>query len=393
MVRDVRQPVRRLARRLDEDDVRPALALGVGRRFAERGGLEPRRAVLLVGESLLRELLDDVPHGARLVEAALVELAVHADPEAAQGRVDLGEDGVAGGGREARLVGLAEERVAVRVREGLRDVGDVAAEVAAVGEALGDRLAAVEYARGRLRSDDGGVAGEHGLAEDAHLAAGIVEVVLACDGVAGPLQQRRDGVAEDGVAAVADRERAGRVGRDVLDDGRLAGVVGRPSVRVARREEVAEAGGEVARGEADVEKARPGDLDRGHARRVDVDAEREGRSDGARRAPERLGELERDVRREVAVVRVGGRLELDRDRGGVEAVGQVRQAREGGADGGGEGLFHGEIGQSCAAKLPAGHPASRPLRCPSVGLHPLPAPARRPPATRNAPATRGAAEL
>ena len=63
------------------------------------------------------------------------------------------------------------------------------------------------------------VAGAHRLAEDAHLPPGIVEIILARDGVARPFQQVGDGVAEDGVAPVPDRQRPGRVGADELDVG------------------------------------------------------------------------------------------------------------------------------------------------------------------------------
>ena len=55
------------------------------------------------------------------------------------------------------------------------------------------------------------------------LRAGVVVVELARDLVALRLEQRRDRVAERRLAAVADVQRAGRIGRDELDLHLLAG--------------------------------------------------------------------------------------------------------------------------------------------------------------------------
>ena len=340
VVGDVRQAVGRLAGRLDEDRVDALLPLPRGLGLAQRRGLEPRRAVALEGQVAGLELADDLPDGVVLVEVALVELAVHLDAQAPERALDVGEDGVRRRVAErAELVALGE-RVAPGVAERARDVGDVVAAVAVVGEARRDHQAVVQRLGGRRRVHEGLVAGAHALGQDAHLASGVVVVVLARDGVADPLQERGDGVAQDGVAAVADRQRAGRVGRDELDDGRLAGVrVGAPPGR-AGRQDVGEAGREVLAGEADVDKARAGDLDRLDERGVERQSGHERLGDGARRAAERLGEAERHVRGEVAVARVARRLERDLDRRGVEGVGQAVEAGERRAEGGGEGRFH-----------------------------------------------------
>jgi len=61
--------------------------------------------------------------------------------------------------------------------------------------------------------------GEHG-----HLAARVVDVVLAGDVVAGVVEDPGDGVAEDGVAGAPDVDGAGRVRARVLDDDGVAGV-------------------------------------------------------------------------------------------------------------------------------------------------------------------------
>src|SRR5690606_5841487 len=124
----------------------------------------------------------------------------------------------------AGIVGAdgVHQPVAALVIERLRDLSDVRAEVAVFGERGRDGLAALERAGRAAGVDERLVAGADALAEDAHLAAGVVEVVLARDLVAGPVEEVGYGVAEDGVAAVPDGQRSGRVGGDVLDDGRLA---------------------------------------------------------------------------------------------------------------------------------------------------------------------------
>jgi len=75
-------------------------------------------------------------------------------------------------------------------------------------------------------------AGKLRLCRYAHLASGVVEVVLARDVVSAGVEEVGDGVAEDGVAAVADGQGSGWVGGHVLDEdassvaGGCAAVVG-----------------------------------------------------------------------------------------------------------------------------------------------------------------------
>ena len=74
------------------------------------------------------------------------------------------------------------------------------------------------------------------------LAAGVVDVVFAGDGEAGLLQQRRQRVADDRAAAVADVQRAGRIGRDVFDVDRPPGADGGVAVGGAGGEDLGEPG-------------------------------------------------------------------------------------------------------------------------------------------------------
>ena len=102
-----------------------------------------------------------------------------------------------------------------------RDLADVFAVVAALGDR--ERLAG-QLPQARLRAE-----GEVG---DLH--AGVVVVVLAGDRPPGPFEQRGDGVAEDGLAAVPDVQRTGGVGRHELDVDWPAGAV-RPSSEIGAR--------------------------------------------------------------------------------------------------------------------------------------------------------------
>src|SRR5690606_13985579 len=113
--------------------------------------------------------------------------------------------GVAVGGHH-----LALDVDAGAVEEGAGDVGDVVATVTLLGPAgvvgrqpLGARL--------------------HGFGEVLDLHAGVVVVELALDRPAVGVEHARDAVADHRRAAVADVQRAGRVGRDVLDAGGASG--------------------------------------------------------------------------------------------------------------------------------------------------------------------------
>ena len=90
------------------------------------------------------------------------------------------------------------------------EVADVAALVAVLGE-LDRRHRRVGLAR-RLH-----VAGPDRQRQHLHLVAGVVDVELAGDRVAGEPQQARQRVADGGVAPVGDVHRAGRVGAQILE--------------------------------------------------------------------------------------------------------------------------------------------------------------------------------
>ena len=158
-----------------------------------------------------------------------------------------------------------------------------------------------------------------------HLHAGVVDVVLDLDvGPAEP-QQPAQGVAEGGVAEVADVGRLVRVDGGVLDDGLLALPGG------GRRRGPADTGArETGSIEEQVEVAGAGRLETAEVlpagRRLgDL------RRDEAGRLPEDAGEVERDGDGEVAHLPVGRILDHDRGRRvGREAV-QLAEGRRDGA--------------------------------------------------------------
>jgi hypothetical protein len=338
---------------------------------AEGGGLEPFGAVLEVDVAGLFQLLDGARHHAGVVEAALGEPDVEMHAEflevgAAIGQLfgqhvamDVGpvfaEQVLAGEdqGVEAGLVvvsvghagqhGFGRMHVAVAV--GLLDLFRHLVHVAAlvgVGRE-GQRL--VEQRQVTQP-------GRHG--EDVHLAAGIVDVVLARHLVAGEGQQRRQAGAVGGAAAVADMQRAGGIGGNEFDlqAARHPAVAGRAAPEVA-------AGGEhgghhrgTRRGrQREVDEAGAGDLGADHVGRRRQFAH-QAFGDLARIGLQFARQLHRQVAGEVAVAGLLRAFEDDVD----GAVGR-RHAGERGAQEAGEVLAGVEGGRGRDAGC--GHGDSR----------------------------------
>ena len=171
------------------------------------------------------------------VQRALEEEGIELDPIRLERRADALHDQRRG--LDADLGGIA-----------LGGVGDPRGEldhVVALIAVLGQRLLAR--------------AGAHGLAELGDLRAGVVEVVLADDLVAGELEQPRERVAVGGVTAAGGGQRAGRVRRDVLDDDLLGMLRMAVAPVVAGGHDLMRGGDVPGVGEEDVEEAGAGDLD------------------------------------------------------------------------------------------------------------------------------------
>jgi hypothetical protein len=177
---------------------------------------------------------------------------------------------------------------------------------------LGDVLAVV------------GVVGKHHVApevllvadpdapgEPVDLGAGVVVVVLPVHLPPGPGQQLGDGVAEGGLAAVADVERPGRVGGDELDVHRLAGAVLRAAVVSVPLQDVGERAGHGALGQPEVDEPGTRHLDRVDAECAGVDPLGDLLGDLPRSASQDAGEGHGHVGGPVAVVGIAGTFQND----------------------------------------------------------------------------------
>src|SRR5690606_36236871 len=160
-----------------------------------------------------------------------------------------------------------------------------------------------------------------------------------------------DAVADHRRAAVADVQRAGGIGRDVFDARGAAAAAVVAAVRRALHVHRAQLALPGAGGEAEVEETRAGDLDRGDvvAGRQRVDQRLRQR---ARVAARGLGQQQRGVGREVAVVAILRALDDEVGRGevggqgsggaeGIDALGD--QGAELGFHGNGVSRFNGPV--------------------------------------------------
>src|SRR6266542_4647180 len=167
-----------------------------------------RRQLADVDEPLLLERAQEPLHRARLVERLLRRPAVERDVDRAEVLADEAEDmrdRAIAEEREPLALGSVEPAVAVLLLQLRRDLPHVLAGIALRRHrhraAVQLLVAKVDRARERL-----------------HLGAVVVHVVLADDVEPRPAEQALDAVTDDGVPAVSDVHRAGRVRRDVLDD-------------------------------------------------------------------------------------------------------------------------------------------------------------------------------
>jgi hypothetical protein len=213
---------------------------------AELGRAEPQRAVLLVEVPALAQASDPALDPATLVQRGLGRPDVEVDAEPLEagldafpylGRGPASDDG--GGVGATRRRGRPD-----RARDGRGEVVDVVALVAV----FRDGFAAPD------RADRG--------TELIELAARVVEVVLARHPLPARLEHAAEEVADEGPARVADRQRAGRVGRHELDVDRARRDRLDATPRLRLGEDAVDDGLEGRRPEADVEEPGRRDLDR-----------------------------------------------------------------------------------------------------------------------------------
>ena len=217
------------------------------------GALKPERAVLFVGETHIRHVLQAVVDalGVVLIEERLVHPALHRDAVGLEIAVDFFELlllAVVHEVREALLRIGGEPLVALFLSELRGDALDVVGVVAALGQ--GVFLAEV------LK-----IAGGERFAEHDDLVAGVVDIELTQHVPAAGLHHAGDAVAPGGVAGMAAVQIAGRVGGDPLEQQvlALAGIV--LAVIVAGGDDIVDNGGECARLELEVDEAGAGDGD------------------------------------------------------------------------------------------------------------------------------------
>src|SRR5258706_11595871 len=148
-----------------------------------------------------------------------------------------------------------------------RDVDDVLAVIAAFGQC--QRLS--------MPLMDPGLRAEREILD---LRAGVVVVELARHRPPGPLEQRGDGVAEGGLAAVSDVQRAGGIGAHELHVHGTRCPCVRAAVRLPRLDERRDAPRDYPRIHAEVDESRTGHF---------------GGRDACRRAIDAVDQLEREI--------------------------------------------------------------------------------------------------
>ena len=200
----------------------------------ERRGAQPARALVLV--HVLAELLEHAVDRAVVVHGALREEAVEVDAKPVERALDPLHHVL-----DAEHGELLRRRAPRRRSISAASSRDVLALVAALGRLL---------AAG---------AGADRLAEQPHLRAVVVDVVLALDLVAGELEQARERVADRGAARRRDRHRPGRVRADELDEHPLAAAAAAEVVALGDR--VGDGAVEPALAHEQVEEARARDVD------------------------------------------------------------------------------------------------------------------------------------
>ena len=294
MVGDVRGEVGQFAARLDQH---PVLVVAKG------GGGEPEGPVLVVGQLLVAKFVKRGVHGPGGEQRRFREPDVVVDPEVFQVLLDAGQDflfavqaaDVGGFG-----FGHFQKLAAVGVHHVLGQGNDVLAPVVVLG--LGHGLA-----------EEFLVAVEDGHAQDAHLTAGVVDVVFGLHGEAGGPQHPGQAVAHGRAASVADVQRSGGVGRDEfhLDFHALADV--EQAVAVAGLGHVANRLLPEGRREGDIEKPRAGDFDRGQPG-IGGQGMAQGLGQFPGRLLGRLGGHHGHVGGQIAVGLVTGRLDGGLDR-------------------------------------------------------------------------------
>ena len=262
-----------------------------------------RRELAPVDEVLRLELGEEAIHGPGIVELLLGAPDVEGDLD----RPEVGADHLQHVGHgpvaeevEPLALGRVEEARAELVRQRARDRDHVLAGVALRRHDHGppEQLLVAQVDRAGQGLDLGPV---------------VVDVVLARDGVAAPVEQPGHRVAGDGAPAVPDVHGAGGVGRDELDVDPL------PLPHVAPAEarplplHLRQPGEPDLRAQLEVDESGAGDFHRldGPTAVLRPEELDDALGELARRPAGRLGEDHRRVHREVAVAGVARRIDAE----------------------------------------------------------------------------------
>ena len=239
VIRNVRKSIGRFAGTLDQDAI-----LLESYRLASK----PDCSVAPGDQISPVQIPDDGLDRAGRVQRVLVEIDVEDDAEAFLGRTDLREDRLLG--RFAKGVSVViDQPFALLGNQRSRDVADVVALVAVFRE-LG------------WMSDLLEISGPHGVSEHLHLTPGVVEVILPLHAVSRTREQSSHRVAQNRVAAVADRERAGGIGRDELHLD-VSSLAVRPDPEALALHQGQELRSPEPGRQSEVDESRAGDLRRG----------------------------------------------------------------------------------------------------------------------------------
>ncbi len=307
--------------------------------IAELSGPEPQCAVLAKEPRLSFQASKRALDRAALGKGPLRVPAVEFDPELPQVLADIREhvrerqlgygaetlrhDQLARPGDEGIYVGLlvARRRVRRQVRQDLRS--RPLETVAAFGAQLPGDGAHVVASVAVLRKREGlapdlQIPHPNAGCEDVDLASRIVDVVLALHFVAGGGQQIGKGRAVGCLATVPDMQRSCGICRDELNEDLLTATERAAPVLIAPLVDVRQLAGVSVGREEEIDEAGAGDFrprNEGVGRQSGHDRLRQ----LARIASRRFRKAQRDVAREVPVLRVA--RALDHDRGGVGRLG------------------------------------------------------------------------
>jgi len=267
--------------------------------------------------ALLAQVVDGGGNLAGLVQGFLRE--EHFLPDVERGKIGADQfqhhpDGP--GPHDGQPFGLGQrlQRMAMLARQRFADGLQVSSGIEAgrdFADGLAQRLAVAEIG---------------GAGEDIDLRAGIVDVILPGDLVARLDEKLGQRIAEHRAPHMADMERAGGIGGDILHIRLLAAAQGGAAIGLAKSEDAIQHPGPYGGLEPEIDEAGAGDLD-GLDLRMGPEPGRDQLRQRPRRLAEGLVEHHRGIGGDIAMGRIARRLR--RDAGKVGRAGNTLLRRDG----------------------------------------------------------------